>query len=74
MQPFFAAREVEFAQPLPALTEQLLNYPTGKIDAPNALAYALQMRPGLPVLDGFGAEHIVPDLEHDPTRPLVSGR
>ncbi len=70
LQPFFAARECEFAQPLPALTEQLLNYPTGKIDAPNALAYALQMRPGLPVYEGFGADHIVPDLEHDPTRPL----
>ena len=70
LQPFFAARECEFAQPLPALTEQLLNFPTGKIDAPNALAYALTMRPGLPVYDGFSAEHIVPDLEHDPTRPL----
>jgi len=70
LQPFFSAREVEFAQALPVLAEQLLNFPTGKIDAPNALAYALTMRPGLPVYDGFGAEHIVPDLAHDPTRPL----
>jgi hypothetical protein len=70
LQPFFSARECEFAQPLPALTEQLLNFPTGRIDAPNALAYALQMRPGLPIYDGFGADNIAPDLDHDPTKPL----
>jgi hypothetical protein len=70
LQPFFHAREVEFAQPLQALTEQLLNFPTGRIDAPNALAYALQLRPGLAIYDGFGADHIVSDLDHDPSRPL----
>lgn len=70
LQPFFSGREVEFSQPLPALTEQLLNFPRGRIDAPNALAYALQMRPGLAIYEGFSAEHIVPDLDFDHTRPL----
>jgi hypothetical protein len=70
LQPFFANREAEFAQPLPALTEQLLNFPTGRIDAPNALAYALTMRPGLPIYDNFQAEHVVPDAEYANGRPL----
>jgi hypothetical protein len=71
LQPYFHSRECEFAQPLPELTEQLLNFPRGRIDAPNALAYALQMRPGLPVYDAFnGAEHIVHDLDYDHTKPL----
>lgn len=71
LQPFFNARECEFVQPLPELTEQLLNFPRGRIDAPNALAYALQMRPGLPIYDDFnGAEHIVQGLDYDHTRPL----
>jgi hypothetical protein len=70
LQPFFANREAEFAQPLPALTEQLLNFPTGRIDAPNALAYALTMRPGLPIYDNFQAEHVVVDAEYAAGRPL----
>lgn len=70
LQHFFAAREVEFAQELPALTEQLLNFPTGRIDAPNALAYALQMRPGLPIYETFNPEHISEDPEYRRDRPL----
>ena len=62
LQPFFTAREVEFAKPLPDLQSQLLGFPTGKIDAPNALAYALKMRPGAPIYDDFGARHIGEDL------------
>ncbi len=70
LQPFFAARECEFAQDLPALTEQLLNFPTGRIDAPNALAYALMMRPGLPIYENFSPEHINPDVEPRRDRPM----
>lgn len=70
LQPFFAHREAEFAQPLPALTEQLLNFPTGRIDAPNALAYALTMRPGLPIYDNFTAEHVAAEAEYAAGRPL----
>jgi hypothetical protein len=70
LQPFFSAGEVEFAQEMPALKEQLLNFPRGRIDAPNALAYALQMRPGAPLLENFRAEHVVEDPEYSRDRPL----
>lgn len=68
LQPFFNAREVEFAKPLPDLQAQLLGFPTGKVDVPNALAYALKLRPGAPIYDDFSGRHITEDL-----RPL-SGR
>lgn len=70
LQPFFAAREVLFTAPLPDLEAQLLSFPTGKIDTPNALAYALQMRPAAPIYDGFSDESIADELEPDPARPL----
>lgn len=66
LQPFFNAREVEFVKPLPDLQAQLLGFPTGKIDIPNALAYALKMRPGAPVYDDFNGRHISEGL-----RPMV---
>jgi hypothetical protein len=46
LQPFFAAGEVVWATDMPDLREQILAFPTGKIDAPNALAYALLLKPG----------------------------
>jgi hypothetical protein len=46
LQPFFSAGEVVWATDMPDLREQLLAFPTGKIDAPNALAYALLLKPG----------------------------
>lgn len=58
LQPFFKAKEVIFAKPLPDLEQQLLGYPTGKIDVPNALAYALRMRAGAPVFNNFRLEHV----------------
>lgn len=58
LQPFFKAREVVFAKPLSDLEEQLLSFPTGKIDVPNALAYALKMRAGAPVFNNFRLEHV----------------
>lgn len=62
LQPFFNAREVIFAADCPDLRSQLLAFPTGAIDAPNALAYALAMRPGAPMFDDFGQRHIAEDL------------
>ena len=70
MQPFFHAREVEFAQPMPVFAEQLISFPAGKIDVPNAAAYALLMRPGLPIYDSFGPEHIVEEPEYNRTKPV----
>ena len=62
LQPYFHAREVEFAQPLPELEKALEGFPSGKIDAPNALAYALKMRPGLSVYTAFGSLNVAEDL------------
>lgn len=58
LQPFFKAGEIIFAKPLPDLVQQLMAFPTGKIDIPNALAYALRMRAGKIVYDNFRPEHV----------------
>lgn len=69
LQPFFRAGQVEFASDdagTALLKQQLLNFPTGDIDAPNALAYALTLQPQQPVYDAFdGDVHI-----SDPLLPL----
>lgn len=70
LQPFFQAREVQLAKPMPDLEEQLLGFPTGAIDVPNALAYALKMRPGVALYDGFGPRHIIEDLRPASGRPV----
>lgn len=62
LQPYFNAREVLFAKDLPDLKAQFLSFPTGKIDAPNALAYAPRLRPGVPLYEDFGARHVIEDL------------
>lgn len=70
LQPFFNAREVTFAKDLPDLRSQLLGFPTGRIDVPNALAYALKLRPGAPMYDSFSAgRHVAEELEVLHTRP-----
>lgn len=63
LQPFFASGEVVFAKDLPVLQQQLLSFPTGRIDVPNALAYALRMRPGLPIYDNFGFKNVADELK-----------
>ena len=70
LQPFFAAREVILAADFPNLAAQLLSFPTGRIDAPNALAYALPMRPGQAIYDGFTEDSIAPELDIHPGRPV----
>jgi hypothetical protein len=58
LQPFFNAGEISFAKDIQAKA-QFLSYPGGKIDFPNALAYALKMRPGQAIYDGFSGENVV---------------
>lgn len=70
LQPFFTAREVEFATACPELKSQLLGFPNGDIDAPNALAYALKMRPGAPIYDDFGGRHVAEDIIPSQGSPL----
>ena len=65
LQPYFASRSVVFADHLPELRAQLIGFPTGYIDAPNALAYMLHMKLGMPIYDNFTVGHI--DAE---ARPL----
>src|SRR6516225_1323290 len=62
LQPIFNANEVEFAKELPDLKAQFLSYPTGRIDGPNALAYAQIMRPGQPLYENFASFHVVESL------------
>lgn len=62
LQPFFKAGEVEFVDVAAEARGQLLSFPTGRKDFPNALAYALMMRPGLPVYEDFGNDHVRQDL------------
>lgn len=69
MQSFFQAGEVEFASEMPELKKQLLSFPTGRLDVPNALAYIFMMRPGLPMLDGFGALNVTDELARVRGRP-----
>lgn len=63
LQPFFKAHEIVFAKELPKLAQQLLSFPTGDIDAPNALAYFLVMRPGLPIYQGFNHTNVMDGLQ-----------
>lgn len=56
LQAYFHAKLVLFAGSEAAFstaTAQLLSFPRGKIDAPNALAYANLMRPGEPIFGDF---------------------
>lgn len=70
LQPYFRAGEVEFARELPELRDQLVGFPTGDIDAPNALAYALKMRLGLPIYENFSAENVAANLHGNEKSPL----
>jgi hypothetical protein len=62
LQPFFKAREIVFATDQPELKAQLLGFPTGMIDIPNALAYALMLRPGQPIYENFSHMNIAEEI------------
>lgn len=68
----FNARETIFAKPMPELEGQLLGFPSGHIDAPNALAYEHHpdLSPGVPVYDDFGERHVVANLGAVAGQPL----
>jgi hypothetical protein len=72
LQPFFHNREVEFVQPLDTLTAQLLSFPNGRRDVPNALAYALLMRPAQLIYDGFDpVSHVVEGVDIAAGQPIA---
>lgn len=70
MQPFFKAGEVLFAKDLPDARAQLLGFPTGRIDVPNALAYALLLRPGQVIYDGFSYLNVIDEMFKLPRAPM----
>ncbi len=68
LQPFYIAGDVTHVQHFPDLESELLQFPTGRMDVPNALAYALRMRAGRAVYDDFTSRHVAAILE--PRRSL----
>ena len=70
LQPYFVSGEATFAKLLPELVGQFLNFPTGRIDAPNALAYAPRMRPGVVIYEDFAAQHVSQDLHLSRSAPV----
>lgn len=70
LQPFFKAGEIIFTKELPDLRAQLLAFPTGQIDVPNALAYALMLRPGQPIYEGFSWANVTEELYKLPRAPM----
>jgi hypothetical protein len=66
LQPFFKSGEIIFAgvsrDSFQDMIDQLMSFPTGRIDAPNALAYLLTMRPGIPVYEDFSEANVSPSV------------
>lgn len=69
LQPFYIAGDVVHVEHLLDLESELLQFPTGRMDVPNALAYSLRMRAGRPVYDNFTLKHIATVLEPHTTLP-----
>lgn len=82
LQPFYMAGDVVHVKDFPDLNSELLQFPTGRVDVPNALAYALRLRAGRTVYDDFTFDNVVEDLGIDRretvwlglnTRPAMTG-
>lgn len=66
LQPFYMSGNVTHVKPLPDLESELLQFPTGRKDVPNALAYLMRMRAGRTVYEDFTHDHIAAELEVHP--------
>lgn len=55
------------------LVSQILNFPSGKRDIINALAYCLRVFSGVPVYEDFGQANIIEGAESDRSAALVLG-
>lgn len=69
LQPFYQAGDVIHIGEHPDLERELQEFPTGRMDVPNALAYALRMRAGRPVYEDFQNSHIQTDLQINSRHP-----
>lgn len=77
LQPFYIAGDIIHVEHLPDLEQELLQFPTGRMDVLNTIAYALRMRAGRLVYEDFTAKHITSILEVHPKTPrylVVSAR
>ena len=71
LQPFFRNGNVVFAAEMPELRSQLLSFPRGRIDGPNALAYIVNLRPGIPIYDDFAPlQHVCEHINWPRGEPL----
>jgi hypothetical protein len=70
LQPFFKAHEITFAKSCEEAVRQFLSFPSGEIDIPNALAYALTLRPGQLIYETFSRDHIVEAVIKYPRDPF----
>jgi hypothetical protein len=68
LQPFLQAGDITFAKDIPA-SRQFLSFPTGRIDFPNALAYALKLRPDV-IYENFTMGNVVQDLTAQHGSPI----
>ena len=69
LQPFFTAGDVVLVggkAAHPQLVAEILNFPGGRLDILNALAYSLKMFAGQPVYEDFGSENVA--AAHEPAR------
>jgi hypothetical protein len=68
LQPFLQSGDITFAKDLSAL-KQFCGFPTGKIDFPNALAYALKLRPDV-TYENFSMHNVVETLSAQGGSPV----
>lgn len=76
LQPFMEAGEIIFIGGREAhavLIGQILNFPSGRKDVINALAYAPRVFGGNPVYEDFGIQNIESGLEPQRGAPLILG-
>lgn len=63
MQPFYIAGEMIHVEPLPDLEAELVQFPTGRVDVVNALAYMTRIISGSPVYPDFNPMTISDTIE-----------
>lgn len=63
LQPFAEAGEIIMTANFADLRAEMINFPAGRKDVLNALAYAPQLRNGKPVYEEFAERHVVTSIE-----------
>jgi hypothetical protein len=70
LQPYWKAGEIEFVEDSPDAKAQFAGFPKGRIDIPNALAFALKMRPGQPIYEDFSDANVLEAIFPDERKPV----